>query len=290
MAENERDVAGELAEATLNGSIDLANQAMDYVLARQNMSFWDRIREFFNPAILSERRMAETIARQKKEESQRAHNPRNRFDERHLEGEPEVIANFMRNFQAQNENEQSRFDYLVKQLDSGKSLKSHYFILADIGYGDVLNHLYENSPKSYEVRSRVMENRHCPEHLLYEGLKDDHPLVRKAAVENPNLSQSHVMALAYREQDPAVQDALRKRLGDSHPEKMFQYGSPVLRPYDSPSIGQTPLTKAYEDQRQKLQEVRKKLPLNDQIKAAQQKHEAQLAGVGKVRAPIAPER
>lgn len=187
-----------------------------------------------------------------------------RVREEYLEGEPQAIANFMRNFQPQNDNEKSRFNYLLDQLESGKSLKSHYFVLADIGYGDVLQQLYKDSPKSYEVRSRVMENPHCPESVLAEGLKDDHPLVRKAAVENQNLSQMLVYNHARQEQDPAVKEALEKRLGKEN--------------YQAATQGITGTRSRFENP------VKAKKPsLEDQIKGAKTQHEAQLAAFQKLK-------
>ncbi len=216
----------------------------------------------------------------------RARNPRDRFDDRLLEGQPEVLANFVRNFQPENEQQRATFNYMVEMgLKKGVQLKDLSYDLATIGNRDVLMYLYENHPDSreYNVRKAIMENPNCPEQLLIKGMRDNDWEVRRAALTNENLSRNFVIAQAHREQNPMVQQALRERLGDLHPEKVFQNGNPVLRPFDPvASIGK-PSQEAQQAMGQK-----KKPPLDVQIHAANIKREAQIAagmGMGKGKAP-----
>lgn len=274
MAENERDVAGELAEATLNGSIDLANQALDKILEKEKQSFWQRLRNFFAPRERERTREEDYLSRQ-----------------------PEVIADFMKNFQAGNEWEQSVYERLRLEMQKAEpvpEVQQNY--LAMIGSHDVLRHLYQENEYRFQdpVKVTILQNPNCPPDLVEKAMHEADPELRKWAFKRPDVSDSVCYAFAHRETSPEVQAVLKERLGDRHPEALRQRmgANPVLRPDGAPNIGR-PAREAqntYEDQRKKLQELKKHLPLDAQINAARQKSEAQLAGVGKVRTPIAPER
>lgn len=211
-------------------------------MAEERLSLLDRIRKIFQREDPGYKLMRPTEAQ--------------------LENEPEVLANFMRNFQAQNAYQQSYYNSIVGMgLKRGHRLEQCTFDLVHIGDRDVLLYLYDKLRAADRIYECVwaLNNKNCPEELLIKGMKDKDPEIREAAISNPNLSQTFVVNHAYREQDPHVQEALRERLGDNHPEKVFQDGNPVLRPFEPiTSIGKPPVP------------VRKP-SLADQVKAAEEK-------------------
>ena len=205
---------------------------------------------------------------------QREQGEREDWCEKYLNGQPSEIQDFFKiEFIPKNGADLAKYDYMKSQIEKElASIEDHYGMLAQIGYGDVLDYIYHNPGRhGVDVQCEVLQNPNCPDDILRNALTNSDSHLRRAAAMNPLVPLDLCQAMVQKEKDPMVQAALMARLESiGKPMKMEQ--------------------KLWEIREEAAQRMKKRPSLNDQIKAAGEKREEQLSGMSNVRESIVPER